>query len=374
MKARGSIPALGLLCTLGTAAMAQHMHPSEAEAPPAPSSTAAPAMPMDDMPGMDMEPPQKTPAAKPHAAPRATKPAARAGHDAMAMPGMAHGGQAAGMPDMPHDRHAMDRQDMPHGGGEAMPGTAAGDGGTSMDGRPPNDHVPPAPPSGGPTPVPAARMADAMQMHGDAPRAMLRLDRLEYRRATRGDDGMAWEGEAWWGGDLDRLWLKSEGERGDGGLREARIELLWSHAAAAFWDWQLGVRHDAGGGPSRQWAAFGVQGLAPYWFELSATAYAGSGGRTAARLEASYELRFTQRLLLQPRLELDVYGRDDPARGVRAGLSEAEAGLRLRYEISRRFAPYLGIGWTRRFGRFDPPRRPEPARETAWVAGVRFWF
>lgn len=237
--------------------------------------------------------------------------------------------------------------------------------------RPPNDHVPPAPPARA---VTAMATMSMMQMHDDAARATLLVQRLEYRQATRGGDGAAWQAEAWWGRDLDRAWFKSEGERGADGLREARSELAWSHAVAAFWDTQLGLRVDHGAGPSRRWVALGIEGLAPYWFELAATLYAGTQERTAARLEAAYELNLTQRWILRPQLELDAYGKRDPARGVRAGLSDAEAGLRLRYEFSRRLAPYLGIDWRRRLGRFDVPWRREPAREFAWVAGLRFWF
>ncbi|WP_162258364.1 copper resistance protein B [Frateuria sp. Soil773] len=251
--------------------------------------------------------------------------------------------------------------------GHAMPAPAVREG-------TPNDHVPPPPPQHELPPMPPAHMADMMQMHDKALRGMWLFDRLERRLGTAGDGSTAWSAEGWWGGDIDRLWLKTEGERDGDGTRDARAELLWGHAASTFWDWQLGVRHDFGQGPSRQWIAAGVRGLAPYWFELAATLYAGPQGRTAARFEASYELRFTQRLILSPGLELNLYGKDDPRRGIRAGLSEAEAGLRLRYEFSRRFAPYVGIEQTRRFGRSAGVPRQAPARETAWVAGLRFWF
>ena len=118
-----------------------------------------------------------------------------------------------------------------------------------------------------------------------------------------------------------------------------------------------------------------MQGLAPYWFETQATFYAGEQGRTALRLEASYELLFTQRLILEPKLELNLYGKDDPQRGVSSGLSDVEAGLRLRYEFSRKFAPYVGVNWTRRYGDAQAPGAPVfHARETTWVAGVRWWL
>ncbi|HEY8683418.1 MAG TPA: copper resistance protein B [Rhodanobacter sp.] len=235
-----------------------------------------------------------------------------------------------------------------------------------------NDHVSPPAPQHALAPMPPGQMADMMQMNDQARRGMWLFDRLEHRAGAGGSS--AWNAEGWWGNDLDKLWLKTEGEQDRHGTRDASVELLWSHAASTFWDGQLGVRHDFGQGPAREWFAAGVQGLAPYRVALAATLYAGSQGRTAARIEASYALHVTQRLILGPELELNLYGKDDPRRQIRAGLSRMEAGLRLRYEFSRRFAPYLGIERTHRYGRFNNPLRAEPARETSWVAGVRFWF
>lgn len=239
---------------------------------------------------------------------------------------------------------------------------------------PPNDHVPPAAPQHVMPAMSAAQMTSLMQMDDAAPLGMLSFDRLERARSTAGDYSTRWEAQGWWGNGIDRLWLKTEGERDDG--TDGRVEALWSHAFAAFWDWQLGARRDVGQGPGRDWAAFGVEGLAPYWFDTQATFYAGEQGRTALRLEASYDLRFTQRLILQPKVELNLYGKDDPQRGIASGLSDVEAGLRLRYEFSRKFAPYVGVEWTRRYG--DPAAPPGlpawRARETSWVAGVRMWF
>ncbi|GAP65976.1 hypothetical protein MBSD_n1278 [Mizugakiibacter sediminis] len=217
-------------------------------------------------------------------------------------------------------------------------------------------------------------MSKAMEMHDDAVLAMLRLDRLEH---FDGDaSGTAWDAQGWIGGDFDKLWFKTEGERAGGRTEDARAELLWDHAFATWWNRQLGLRRDFGAGPGRNWVAFGVAGLAPYWFELQATAYVGEQGRTALRFEADYELLITQRLILQPRLEANAYGKADPRRGIGAGLSDAEAGLRLRYEIRREFAPYLGVEWVRRFGASAGLARDrgEPAMDRRWVAGVRVWF
>jgi len=214
-----------------------------------------------------------------------------------------------------------------------------------------------------------------MHMLDNPPLAMLRVDQLE---ATHGRhvNGQAWAVQGWYGNDDDKLWLRSEGERRRGRTEHARVELLWNHAVAPFWDIQLGLRQDLGEGPPRQWAAFGIQGLAPYGFELEATAYAGPSGRTAARLHVEYELLFTQRLVLQPVFEVNLHGRNDVAARTGRGLSDTRLGLRLRYEIRREFAPYVGVVWTHRYGASaDYARRDdEPAADRQLVAGVRFWF
>jgi copper resistance protein B len=294
------------------------------------------------------------------------------------LPWTAH---AAGVPQT-HAHHAMKHgmsgmQDMPGMEKPAAAPSIPEPSGPAPHAKPPNDHVPPAPPRRVPSPMSPAHMAGAMQMDDHAMHGMLLFDRLERRLDPHGDNATAWSAQAWLGGDIDRLWLDSEGERGRDGTRDAYVEALWGHAVAAFWDTRLGVRHDVGRGPAREWLAFGVEGLAPYWFEVNATLYAGPQGRTAARVGMDYDLLFTQRLILRPSLELNAYGKDDPRRGMRAGLADAELGLRLRYEFSRRFAPYLGVSWTRRpggDGRLPPWRRPEPEHEFAWLAGLRFWF
>ncbi|GIX22459.1 MAG: hypothetical protein KatS3mg121_1242 [Gammaproteobacteria bacterium] len=201
------------------------------------------------------------------------------------------------------------------------------------------------------------------------------LDRLE-RVYTKDGNATAYDAQAWFGGTYDRLVLKAEGDVANGKLEEASTELLWGHAISAYWDTQLGVRQDSGTGPDRTWLAFGFQGLAPYWFEVDATAYVGSSGRTALRLEGEYELLLTQRLILQPRMEVNLYGQRDEARGLGSGLADAAAGLRLRYEFSRQFAPYVGVEWAGKFGQTADFARAEGqrTRETRYVAGVRLWF
>lgn len=203
----------------------------------------------------------------------------------------------------------------------------------------------------------------------------LLVDRLERSR-TRDNSFTAYDLLAWYGNTYDRAWLKSEGEIDAGRLQDARTELLWGHAVDTFWDTQLGMRHDSGAGPDRGWLAFGVQGLAPYWFEVEATAYVGDEGRTALRLKAEYELLLTQKLILQPSIEANAYGKRDAERDIGSGLSSLAVGLRLRYEIRREFAPYIGIEWARKFGETADFARAAgaDAQDTALVAGLRFWF
>ncbi|QHI99330.1 copper resistance protein B [Xylophilus rhododendri] len=201
-------------------------------------------------------------------------------------------------------------------------------------------------------------------------------DRLERAGHSDGVE-TAYDLRASYGTTYDKLVLKAEGEAAQGRIGEARTELLWGHAVGGYWDTQLGLRNDAGHArPGRNWLAFGVQGLAPYWFELEATAYVGEGGRTALRLAGEYELLITQRLILQPRVEANLYGRDDPEARLGSGLSSGTAGLRLRYEISRQFAPYVGVERAASFGGTADYARAAGARpaQTRWVAGVRMWF
>ena len=233
-----------------------------------------------------------------------------------------------------------------------------------------------------PTPLPtdADRAAafpevHAHHMHGTRPHAYWLLDRLEVDDGDHGR-GTAWEGSAWIGGDVQRLWLRSEGHARDGRLERGDLEALYGRGVRAWWDVLAGVRHEDGEGPSRTWAAFGVQGMAPFKFEVSATAYLGQGGRSAARLEAEYDTLFTDRWILKWRAEASLHGQADPALRRGAGLSTLEAGLRLRYEVTRRFAPYVGIEHERAFAETATLRRAdgEAARETKIVAGLRMWF
>ncbi|MEZ5320284.1 MAG: copper resistance protein B [Vicinamibacterales bacterium] len=199
-------------------------------------------------------------------------------------------------------------------------------------------------------------------------------DRLEWRGGRTG--GVGWEQRGWIGGDLNRVWFRSEGEATDGALDAAEAHLLFGRAIGRWWDVVGGLRQDWRPGSPQTWAAFGLQGLAPYWFEVEATGYVGADFRTALRLEAEYELRLTNRAVLQSRLEVDAYGRDDPARGIGAGLSRVESGLRLRYEFRRELAPYAGLTWERRlFGTADLARAAgDHTGGARAVVGLRWWF
>lgn len=204
--------------------------------------------------------------------------------------------------------------------------------------------------------------------------SLVRFDQLEYTRSSD-DSGIAWDVDAWIGKDYNKFWFKTEGERVEG-ESGGRVEALWSHAVAAFWDVQTGLRHDFGQGPSRQWLALGFQGIAPYWFDIEAFAYLGPAGRTAARAKAEYNLRITQRAFLSPEIEVSAYGKSDRERGIGSGLSEIEAGLRFRYEIRREVAPYIGVTWGRKLGETADFAREagESRTERQVVAGVRIWF
>ncbi len=200
------------------------------------------------------------------------------------------------------------------------------------------------------------------------------IDRME-RVAIEGTDATEIQGHAWMGGSYNRLLLKTEAEILSDSLEHAELDLLWSHAVTPFWNLQVGARQEIGEGPDRTWAAIGIAGLAPYWFEIESSFYAGENGRTAFDLEAEYELLLTQRLILQPRVDISAYGKADPLLGRGKGLSTVETGLRLRYEFSRQFAPYLGVERVLSFGETADllPAAVDRA-ETRWVLGLRFWF
>lgn len=276
--------------------------------------------------------------------------AATAQHQGHDMPGMKNPGAAA-PPHQPQPRSS-----------QAQPATPS-----ASPGRANPDTPRPARNTSGPHSMP---VDDNMITY------QVLIDQLEYTRSRGGGDGLAWEAQGWVGRDYNRLWFKTEGARQGGKTEEGRLDLLWSRPVAAFWDLQAGVRRDFGEGAKRNWLALGVQGVAPYWFDVEATAYLGNSGRTALRLAAEYQFVLTQRTILTPEIEANLYGKSDLARGVGSGLSDLTVGLRLRHEIRRELAPYIGVSWGRRFGETADLARAagSGATERQFVAGVRTWF
>ncbi|WP_423203925.1 copper resistance protein B [Pseudomonas kribbensis] len=277
---------------------------------------------------------------------------------------------ASDMQGMDHSRMA-DMQGMDHSQMTEM---------QSMD----DGMMQPAAPTESRTPIPKLTDADRAavftshgghQVHDSVINTYFLADKLEWQN---GDDAstLAWDLSGWIGGDIDRLWLRSEGERSNGKTEDAEIQALWGHAISPWWDVVSGVRQDFKPGAPQTWAAFGLQGMALYNFEAEATAFLGENGQSAVRLEGDYDILLTNRLILQPTAELNVYGKNDPQRGIGSGLSNIEAGLRLRYEIRREFAPYIGVTWSRTYGNTADYAREEgeDRSEARLVLGVRMWF
>ncbi len=200
------------------------------------------------------------------------------------------------------------------------------------------------------------------------------FDRLEGRFG-RGDS-FRWSGEAWAGTDTNRVWFKSEGEVSNGTVHDGQQEIFYDRPISPFFDLQAGLRSDIDSRAGRNWAAFGIEGLAPDFFEVSATAYASEKGRYAAKFEGSTDLLITQRLVLQPQIEINLYAKDDPARRIGSGVSDLDAGLRLRYEIVRKFAPYIGVTYADKFGHTADFARAnhEATSELRFVFGLRTWL
>lgn len=209
----------------------------------------------------------------------------------------------------------------------------------------------------------------------DVVHALALLDRFEWQRPGNGRGGPSWEARGWVGGDLNRFWFRTEGEADAGNVSAAEVHALYGRAIARWWDLVAGVRQDVRPGSPQSWAAVGIQGLAPYWFEVEATGYVGAGGRTQFRFETEYELLFANRIVLQPLVELNLYGKADPERGIGAGLATTEVGLRLRFVIRREFAPYIGVTWNQKhFGTADVARAAgEKPGGTRLTVGVRVW-
>jgi len=217
-----------------------------------------------------------------------------------------------------------------------------------------------------------ANAAYAAGMIDDPVLTMIKIDQLE----VGDDDNSAWDAQAWLGKDLSKLWFKTEGELNNSDVEKAEVQLLYSRAIAPYWDAQIGWRHDIKPDPNRNWLALGVQGLAPYFFETDVALFVGEDGNINLRGQLEYELMLSQKWVLSPEVEVNIFSKNDAGVGIGSGLSEISAGLRLRYEIKREFAPYIGVEWGKRFGQTADFAQQEGKSDSSvsWLAGLRFWF
>ena len=203
------------------------------------------------------------------------------------------------------------------------------------------------------------------------------LDQFEDRTNGPGNE-FRWDGEAWAGTDMNKLWIKSEGFVRNGVVSDGDHEALYDRPVPRmrYFDAQVGVRADLDSGPRRTWAAIGIEGLAPYYFEFAPTLYVRDGGNVAGRLTGSYDLLLTQRWIVQPEAELNFYNKDDPTRQIGSGLSDLDTGVRLRYEISRKFAPYVGFAYNGKYGNTALYSRQagETTSDPRFVFGLRLWY
>jgi copper resistance protein B len=344
-------------------------------------SHAAAAPAMADMPGMGAK----------------TQP--QAAHDMSSMPGMKMPAAGAGsMKDMPGmsaaapagpAAPATPRADMAGMKGMAMPATGQAPGGGAAIATQPDGSEPEIP-AGPPPPPPtdhgadrffdpaamAAARATLQQEHGGLALSKVMASLFEYQARARGGDGYRWDGQAWFGGDLNRFVLKSEGEgsRRDG-VGNAEVQALYSHAIGPYFNVEGGVRQDVSP-RARTYATVGVEGLAPYWFDVQGALFLSTQGELLGRAEATYDLRLSQRLILQPRAELNLAAQDTRETRTGSGLSNAELGLRLRYEVTREFAPYIGVSYDHKFSKTASYARAigEDSEATSFVVGVRAWF
>lgn len=275
-------------------------------------------------------------------------------------------------------------------GGHAMPPAPAQEAHAAYAGHAPGVPDPPvSPPSAAASSGPvhaadaifgASAMAPAREIvrkeHGDIKSGMILIDQLEAT-IGEGKDGFAWKAEGWYGGDINRLWVKTEGESRFGENPEhVEVQALWNRALDPWWNLQAGLRQDFGTGPDRTYAVLGVKGLAPYWFEIDGALFVSNKGDVTARIEAEYDQRLTRRLVLQPRAELNFAAQDVAELGIGSGLSTAELGLRLRYQFVPEFAPYVGVEYERALGGTADFRRTQGEKLGGWnfLIGIRSWF
>ena len=379
-----------LAASVATPAIAQH----EGHAPAQAEQTRQNEPAADPHAGHHMPAPAPAPASALSEAPEADDP--HAGH---AMPAEPAGADHAGHT-VPAEHAGPDAPADPHAGHDMAPAqehAAAADphAGHNMG---PARNAAPIPPAGPPPaqalsgpehaadvfygqPAMAQSRANLIGEHGGVPTYRFLVDQLEAR-IREGADGYAWDAEAWYGGDINKLWVTFEGEGTFGeGVEDAELQALWSRAVDPWFDLQLGVRQDFGSGPDRTHLVAGIQGLAPYWFEVGAMAFVSNKGDVSARFEGEYDLRLTQALIFQPRVEFDLALQDSREIRVGSGLSTAEIGARLRYEFFPSsgpavIAPYVGIQYERAFGQTARYYRAAGDDVGGWsvLAGLRTWF
>ena len=277
-------------------------------------------------------------------------------------------------------------QSAPPQGNTANPVQHAGHGATQEKPKPapPQDHSAHKPQKPYPADIPPItdedRKAAFPDVHGHtvhdrAIHYFVLFDQLEWQTGG-GENAFSWDNEGWVGGDVNRFWFRTEAEGQDSGFQNAGVDLFFGRAFHRWWNLLAGIRQDVRPAPARTWAAVGVQGLAPYWFSVEATAYMGDSGRTYFRFETEYDVLLTNRMILQPLAELEIYGKDDRERGIGAGISSLETGLRLRYEFRRELAPYAGVTWSRKFfGTADVAQAAgEDVSGARFAIGLRVWF
>lgn len=379
---------LAALAFAAPAAAQDHPHhpPLPSPTPASEPASAPPPAPMQEMDhcAMGHLPPDQCP-------PKDAEPPALPAAPTATMPEMDHCAMGHLPPDQcPPKDGAMKAGEPAHAGhrmdGMAMDAAAGGEhdmhAGHAM-GPPPPDAPPPARAFAGPRHAADAIWGEAAMAparaqlareNGGMTTGTVMLERLEYRAGD--EDIYLWDAQAWYGGDIDRLFVKSEGEGEFGGpLESGEVQALWSHAIGPFFDLQLGGRYDFA--PlERTYLVAGVQGLAPYMFHVDAAAFLSDEGDLTARIEGEYDQRITQRLILQPRVELELAAQDVPDLDIGSGLTKIETGLRLRYEIAREFAPYVGVGYEAALGRTADIVRADGRDPDglSLLVGVRAWF
>lgn len=213
--------------------------------------------------------------------------------------------------------------------------------------------------------------------HGGGLNYFALIDRFEYQ-SNDGTPTLLFDGQGWWGGDRNKLWVKSEIEYdfNSATFEEAELLALWARPISRYFDLQAGIRHDFEPDPTRTFGVLAIQGLAPYWFDIEASLFVSGKGDVSARFEAEYDFLLTQRLIVQPRTELNFAVQSVDELNIGSGLSTAELGLRARYEFNRQIAPYVGVNWKRSLGETADFARAggEDPGSVSFVAGLRLWF